>query len=163
MLIGQKLGEVNELGIPHEAPVLQALTKAGEQNGNVIFIEENWAESEVDPKFRERLRDNIDKHLGDRKPLSVRNAGLNLESHLLELDDRNKFIALINWGKPVSAEVGLNLPKGNYQLLGLSMNDPENHRSMSIGGKKTLSEELLKSFAVTLPEHEVLVIKVERK
>lgn len=162
-LIGQKQGEVDELGVVHEGPALQNLIKTGQANGDVVCLEENWVDAETDPKFISRLRANIDKLLGDRKPMLFLSHGSNVEAHLLEIDSRTKFIALLNWGAEASVEVGVHMPEGNYEMIGVSMQKPEEFRTSVIGKQKSVSTDFLKRFAVKLPKHDVLALKVQQR
>jgi len=161
LLIGQKQGEVDDLGKRHESPVLQKLIAAGQRDGNAIFLKENWVEAETDPAFTNRVRTHIDHLLGNRKPLFFRHHGNRVEAHLLELDARTKFIALLNWGGEASVELGLQLPKGKYEMIGVTMQKPEEFRYLDFGEEKSVSNETLKRFALKLPKNDVWVLKIQ--
>jgi len=166
MLIAQQRGEVNEYGVPYPTPILQDLIEKGTKDGNVVFLDRNLVEWEVAPAFVEDLGGIVDGLLGPNKPLRLNRFGHRVEAHLLEKpsaageEPRERFLTLINWGDAAEVEVGLNLPKGSYQILTLSSDNPALEAEGRIDGRPDITEADLAQFAVPLGKNEVRTLSI---
>ena len=166
MLIAQQRGEVNEYGVPYPTPILQDLIEKGTKDGNVVFLDRELVEWEVEPTFVDELTRVVDGLLGAGKPLRLNRYGHRVEAHLLEKpwaageEPRERFLTLINWGDAADVEVGLNLPKGSYQILTLSSDNPALEAEGRIDGRPDITEADLAQFAVPLGKNEVRTLSI---
>jgi len=155
LLIAQKQGEVDELGVKYDQPILNQVIDAGSKTGKAVYLDRNLVEWEVEPDFLEGLGKTVDGLLGADKPMTLNRHGHRVEAGLVEKGEGEQILTLINWGKEAEVEVGLSLPKGDYKLITASSDSPMREREGQIGSRAAVSADDLKRFAVKLGEGEV--------
>ncbi|MBM4038334.1 MAG: hypothetical protein FJ290_07460, partial [Planctomycetes bacterium] len=159
LLIAQQLGEVNEVGVRHDRPILSDLVRKGRDDGSVVYLPRNLVEWEIDPAFAQEFAQTLDEVLGDAKPLFLHRHGCHVEAYLAEAGPREKLLTLINWqDAEADFEVGLPLPEGNYRLLTVAASDPSAECQALLDGKEAIPAASLRRFALKLPAGDVRLL-----
>lgn len=160
-LIGERKGDVDEVGQPYAKPLLADWIAQGKQAGRIGVPEIDLAEQENLRAFVPQVTAIVDPLLGKHKDLVLKRYGKRIEGLVASVAPNEKYVSFINWENQESKfEAGLNLPAGQYKLLTLSSAHPEVIREGSIAGQKTVSAETLRNFALTLEDDEVVSLYI---
>lgn len=160
-LVGERKGEVDEVGRPYDKPLLADLIEQGSKAGRVRFLDQDLVAQENKRSFVRDMTAIVDPLLGDRKDLVLKSYGNRIESFVFAVEPTERYVSFINWeDKEARIEVGLNLPDGRYHLLTLSSAAPAAFHEGAIDGKKTFTAQDLQHVALKLAADEVFSMYV---
>lgn len=158
LLVFGQLGEVDQGGAAHPAPLLQPLQK----NPNVVYIEDPKAASRANsPEWRGKIDATIKSLLGNRLPLCLgKPDGAEVEAALRTKSPTDQTAFLINWDdKPHAISLGLRLPTGQYQM---EMWDVMNAKAAP-SLKPSYEAEALAAHKLELPPFGAFIVHVKAK
>jgi len=154
ILVFEKEGQVDEWGTHCAQSLLWALTK----KGKVELLHEDLADHGSDPGFQRAMCKKFDKVLGEDKPLYLNRYGKDIEAVCLEKPNGDRLVLATNWTKkPAVADLGVNLPPGNYEMLKRGLTKAT---KVTLGGKEKLTEKDLRRFRVKLAPGEANVFLI---
>jgi len=153
ILVVNKSGEVDELGVKYATPLLAATDRFIPVQ--IDFDNTNYA------TVSGKLMTAIDNMIRQERTLSVNASGHDIECTVhRHLRNNDKLIFCLNWeSKAYQVSFNLNVPKGLYIMNKVDM---ESIRSMvKVDGEDVFSAIDLKSFKVNVKEGEAFVLRVQ--
>jgi len=150
-----RLGETDEWGEPHQAPVLAPIFRSNER---AVLFGQDLTQFGQHRQTVAAFRTLLDGLLGDRKPTFLESYGNDVEMALLEKGPTDKFLALMNWtDRPVVVDAGVNVAAGSYRV---SQAGPDGARAVAIGGKERVDAAALAKFRIALEPWDAKVLFV---
>ncbi|HAH88149.1 MAG TPA: hypothetical protein DCL60_12355, partial [Armatimonadetes bacterium] len=157
ILIYNKLGDVDEYGIPYPKPIMEKLATAG----NVTVVTDDITRCFGDAGYIKNTKTMLDSLLGNNKPLLFNRFGHEVEAGVLERSETAKFLLLNNWSKEVSeVEAGIIMPVGYYHALEYN---GEIMKKVRISGNELLKETDVKNIRVHLEPGETKVFYIYKQ
>jgi len=156
ILVFDRKGETDEIGVPYEKPLLEDWI----EQGKVTFISDDVPVCGHFPEFVSQMKKTVDRLLGTRKTLSVETYGCDVQVGCLEKSAKEKFIILLNWDdRDAVVDLGVCVPPatGGYRVL---QRDMEETRTLSIEGQKTWTSRDLRKFRLPVRKWEVKALYV---
>ncbi len=157
IILMQRLGEADMQGEPRQSPALKSL--ADKYPAAVIRIGGDVAMGSITPDYVAGYLRAIDAGLGGDKLVNLDRCGQEIEATCLNLPGGKKILFAINWErKPVSFELGLNLPAGTYRLTERNLKGTQ---PATINGKNEIDARDLARFVVNLQTEDLKFWLVE--
>jgi len=154
ILLFDRKGETDEWGNFYDKPLFSGMI----DSGKAIFVDDDVPAEGHHTSFVNRMTEQIDRLLGDKKQFYFNPNGDDVEFAVLENRDGEYLLTFINWtDRDVEVDAGfLNLSGGRrYEVL---QRDLKEVRKVNLGGKEILNAGELRKFRVPLARWDVKVL-----
>ncbi len=126
-------------------------------SSNVVVLTDNVLYG-ITNDFKNHFLSSLDSALGINKPTYLNIYGQDIELSSLEKNATEKFLFVTNWeNHSATADVGINMPEGNYRMLQRDLNET---RNISISGRYILTKQDLAKFRVNMDSGEAWIFYI---